>query len=179
MFGNCDHATSSVRLPWPSTDNSVPPTATAHGSLAGKLTERSPKVSSAKAAQSPLATKTVICSTFVSCCRLLFRARMSSDEIICFVYTQADADHAACISVGCILINDALQFIVHLRPGIVIGIAISLVDLDRGRWGQTCNHLYVQCRFTLRIRWGAIDVYEREMTFEVNTAQVVLNIIRV
>jgi hypothetical protein len=26
-----------------------------------------------------------------------------------------------------------LQFIVHLRPGIVIGIAISLVHLDRGR----------------------------------------------
>src|SRR2546427_2312462 len=64
MLGKCDHATSFVRLPWPSTDNSVPPTDTAHGSLAGKLTERSPKTSSANAAQSPLATKTVICSTF-------------------------------------------------------------------------------------------------------------------
>src|SRR5713226_8760290 len=72
-----------------------------------------------------------------------------------------------------------LQFIIHLRPGIVIRIAISLVHLDRGGWGQTCDHLYVQCRFTLRIRGAAIDVDEREMPLEVNTAQIVLNIIRV
>src|SRR3989441_498764 len=98
---------------------------------------------------------------------------------ICFVYTQADADHAACIRVGCIIIEDMLQFIVDLRPGIVIGIAISLVHLDRGGWGQTCDHLYVQCRFTLRTRRATIDVDEREMTLEVNTVQVVLNIIRV
>src|SRR6266480_6316791 len=81
MFGNSDHTTSFVRLCWSLTDRSVPPTATAHGSLAGKLTERSPYVSSANAAQSPLATKTVICSTFVSCSRLLSRARTSLDEI--------------------------------------------------------------------------------------------------
>ncbi len=72
-----------------------------------------------------------------------------------------------------------LQFIVDLRPGIIARISISLVHLDRGGWGQTCDHLYVQCRFTLRIRRATIDVYEREMTLEVNTAQVVLNIIRV
>src|SRR5260370_40785032 len=47
---------------------------------------------------------------------------------ICFVYAPAGADHAARISVGCIIIEDMLQFIIHLRPGIVIGIAISLVD---------------------------------------------------
>src|SRR6266699_433343 len=81
MLGNCDHATSPVRWCWSLTDSFVPPTATTHGSLAGKLTERSPNCSSAKAAQSPLATNTVICSTCVSCCRLLLRARTSSDEI--------------------------------------------------------------------------------------------------
>src|SRR6266516_891300 len=80
-FRPSDHTTSSVRLCWSLMDSFVPPTATAHGSLAGKLTERSPSVSSAKAPQSPLATKTVICSTCVSCCMLLSRARTSSDEI--------------------------------------------------------------------------------------------------
>jgi len=32
---------------------------------------------------------------------------------------------------SCIIIEDMLQFIVDLRPGIVIGIAISLVHLDQ------------------------------------------------
>src|SRR6266487_6855677 len=80
-FRPLDHTTSSARLCWSLTDSFVPPTATAHGSLAGKLTERSPETSSANAPQSPLATNTVIFSTFVSCCRLLSRARTSSDEI--------------------------------------------------------------------------------------------------
>ncbi len=91
-----------------------------------------------------------------------------------FVYAQANAHHAPRIGVGCIIINDVLQFIIHLRPGIIVRIAIGLVHLDRGSWGQSGSHLYVQGRFTLRIRRVAIDVDKGEMT-----AQVVLNIILV
>ena len=96
-----------------------------------------------------------------------------------FVYAQADAHHAPRIGVACIIINDMLQFIVHLRPGIIVRIAIGLVHLDRGSWGQSCSHLYVQRRFTLRIRRVAIDVDEGEMSLEAYTAQIVLNIILV
>src|SRR5258708_22679650 len=115
--------------------------------------------------------------------RQLLQAAIEGVDVVgrdlCYDYAQADAHHAARIGVAGIIINDALQFIVHLRPGIIVRIAIRLVYLDRGSWGKSCSHLYVQRRFTLRIRRVAIDVDEGEMSLEVNTAQVVLNIILV
>src|SRR5579863_5837098 len=59
----------TVLVLW-STTARVPPTATDQGSVDGKSTVRSPKFSSSKAAQSPLATKMVICSACVKICRL-------------------------------------------------------------------------------------------------------------
>ncbi len=113
--------------------------------------------------------------------RQLLQAAIEGTHIVgCnirLVYAQANTHHTARIGVVGLGIDDLLQFIVHLRPGIAVRIAIGLVHLDRGRRGQTCDHLDIKSGFTLRIRRSAIDIDEREMTLEVNTAQVVLNII--
>ena len=115
--------------------------------------------------------------------RQLLQAAIEGADVIgcdiCFVYSQADAHNATRICVVCIIINDLLQFIVHMHPGIIVRISVGLVHDNRGRRGQSGDHLDVQRRFTLCIRRAAIDVDEREMSLELNTAQVVVNIILV
>ena len=76
-------------------------------------------------------------------------------------------------------IEDMLQFIFDLHPGIAVRIAISLIHYERSCRSQSCSHLDIERRFTLRIRGMTIDVDEREMALKVDTAEVVLNIILV
>jgi hypothetical protein len=60
---------------------------------------------------------------------------------------------------------------------IAVGIAIGLIYNKRSCRSQSCGHLDVERRFTLRIRGMTIDVDEREMALKVDTAQVVLDIL--
>src|SRR5690348_4689141 len=61
-----DRTTTSPVFALPPAERMVPPTAVDQGSLAGKATERLRKRPSVNAPQSPLATKTVICSACVN-----------------------------------------------------------------------------------------------------------------
>ena len=93
------------------------------------------------------------------------------------IYAKTYIHHAPRIWLAYIHIDDVLQFIFDLHPGIAVGIAISLIHKERSCRSKSSGHLDVERRFTLRIRGMTIDVDEREMALKVDTAQVVLDIL--
>src|SRR5579885_1951724 len=95
---------------------------------------------------------------------------------VTFSRAQTDADDAARVGIIDVIIKDTLQHVIDVRPDVVIGAAIRLVQLNVYRARQTRDHLDIQRRFAQGILWRTINVDHGEIAFEVDTVKVVLNV---